>query len=180
MQTQAPQPILVLDPTEVARLQRAHRHLHVSFDLFSTELQRLEATKMFLPQWQFPEQENSEEWTMVSSPSPVVSPDGPHSALDVQIQSYRSYSAKCNGRRRLWESVRQRDQSESEPIFSDSDYDDKDDDTVCAEMDYQLHSEEEKQVEGEAEGGHVIQSETGLTAFKRLCRAYQALIHTQG
>ncbi|GAV48968.1 hypothetical protein ZYGR_0N03730 [Zygosaccharomyces rouxii] len=173
MQMQAPQPILVIDPTEAARLQRAHRHLHVSFDLFSTELQRLEATKIFLPQWQYPEQENNEEWAMVPSPSPIVSQETSHSALDVQIQSYRSYAAKCNGRMRFWESARRRNQPESERIFSDSDYDNDEDDTICAEMDYQLHSEDEKQEVQEQD-----QAEPGLTALKKLYRAYQAIIHT--
>lgn len=176
MQAQAPHPILVNDPTEAARLQRIHRHLHVSFDLFSTELQRLEATKIFLPQWHYPEQENSEGWATVPSPSPIVLTERPHRALDIQIQSYRSYSARCNGMRRFWQSTGQHNQSESESIFGESDYYGNDY-SVCAEMDYQLHSEDEKQEE-EKQEKDAKRSQKGLTTFKRFCKAYQSLIHT--
>lgn len=124
MQMQKLQPILVLDPIEAARLQREHHHLHVSFDLFSTELQRLEVTKLFLPQWHYPEQENNEEWAGVPSPSPVIPQKIPHTALDVQIQSYRSYSVKRNSKNTTQ---------------------DEDNDTTCAELDYQLQSEDETQ-----------------------------------
>lgn len=172
MQVQAPQPILVIDPIEAARLSRVHRDLHVSFDLFSTELQRLEATKMFLPEMKFPEQENSEEWAIIPPPPPSPVPNGiekgPKSALDIHIESYRSYVAKRNAETRFWESVRLHDLEQSSSKYSEYD-DHHDNDTVCAEKDYQLLTEDEKQ---EQENHPHQPKPTTLESFRRVYQAF--------
>ncbi|AQZ18201.1 (ZYRO0D08866g) [Zygosaccharomyces parabailii] len=48
-----PEPILVLSHLEAVHLADSHRDVHVSFDIFSTELQRLETTKLCLPNWNY-------------------------------------------------------------------------------------------------------------------------------
>lgn len=154
-----PEPILALSSFEAAQLASAHRDMHVSFDLFSTELQRLEATNIAIPAWahvrQYPEDENCDGDHADPEELPLAQQQrrqqrylqqqgqrGPRNALQHQVRSYRSYMAKRTAEERFWESVAERD-----PTHPSSDSDD----TVCAEKDYSLESGQDKGVSGPLE-----------------------------
>ncbi|CDH11001.1 uncharacterized protein ZBIST_3163 [Zygosaccharomyces bailii] len=157
-----PEPILVLSHLEAVHLADSHRDVHVSFDIFSTELQRLETTKLCLPNWNYscvyPDencedhnkyedeaerlvQQHQQPEQLLPHQQPQQQQRCPHyhrgvcSALQHQMQAYRSYMAKRTAEERFWESVGSRDWLHP---ASDSD------DTVSAEKDYNLESGQDK------------------------------------
>ncbi|AQZ13771.1 (ZYRO0D08866g) [Zygosaccharomyces parabailii] len=158
-----PEPILVLSHLEAVRLANSHRDVHVSFDLFLTELQRLETTKLRLPNWDYDcvypdencedqieyedeakrlgqQQQQPEQLSLYqqSQQQQQQWPNyhrGPRSALQHQMQAYDSYMVKRTAEERFWESVGSGDWVHP---ASDSD------DTVCAEKDYNLESGQDK------------------------------------